>query len=69
MTARTTIKDDDDLLWGAEAIGKVIKRKPGRTYYLLEGGHLNGAAKKIGGVWVARRSKLRAWPFGDEQGA
>jgi len=61
----TKDRDADDLVWGGEAIAKEIKHETRPTYYLLEKGHLKGAAKKVGGQWVGRRSKLRAWPFED----
>ena len=47
-----------DLAWGCVEISKVIQRKPRQTFYILEKG-LIPAAKKVGGRWVAERSKLR----------
>ncbi len=45
-----------DLVWGADAIAKVIKRNPRQVFNLLENGDL--PAKKIGGRWVASRARL-----------
>jgi hypothetical protein len=50
--------DDLDLVWGAEAIGKVIKASPRKTFHLLERGLI--PATKIGAQWVSSRSGLRA---------
>jgi hypothetical protein len=46
-----------DIVWGAEAIAKIIKREPRATYYLLERGHIP-TAKKVGGNWVASRRAI-----------
>ena len=48
-----------NLVWGAEEIGKVIGRTPRVTFHLLTTGSL--PAKKVGGRWVAERSKLVAF--------
>ncbi|MBX4873259.1 DNA-binding protein [Rhizobium bangladeshense] len=48
-----------DLIWGGEEIAKVIGRTPRITFSLLEKGEL--PAKKVGGRWVAERSKLIAF--------
>ncbi|PSJ55780.1 hypothetical protein [Pseudaminobacter soli (ex Li et al. 2025)] len=45
-----------DLVWGAEAIAKVIARTPTQTHYLLRTGKL--PAKQVGERWVASRRKL-----------
>lgn len=45
-----------DLVWGAEAIAKVIGQTVRATFRLLDGGHL--PARKVGGRWVASRSEL-----------
>ncbi|MDX1222396.1 DNA-binding protein [Sinorhizobium medicae] len=45
-----------DLIWGAEAIAKLIGRSARVTFYMLEKGEL--PAKKVGGRWVAERGKL-----------
>jgi hypothetical protein len=47
---------DNDLVWGGEAIARVIRRKPAATFHMLEGGQL--PARKVGGRWVASRSRL-----------
>lgn len=48
-----------DLVWGGEEIAKIISRTPRITFSLLEKGEL--PAKKVGGRWVAERSKLIAF--------
>jgi hypothetical protein len=48
-----------DLIWGGEEIAKVIGRTPRVAFALLEKGVL--PAKKVGGRWVAERSKLIAF--------
>ena len=46
-----------DLLWGAEAIGRVINRTPRQTFHLLEN-NLLPFAKKVGGKWACSRRAL-----------
>lgn len=56
------MKDGDeslDLVWGAEAIGRVISRTPRQVFAMLETGQL--PAKKVGGRWVADRKQLAAF--------
>lgn len=48
-----------DLVWGGEKIAHVIGRTTRVTFSLLEKGEL--PAKKVGGRWVAERSKLIAF--------
>jgi hypothetical protein len=45
-----------DLIWGADAIAKLIGRSQRATFHMLDSGEL--PAKKVGGRWVAERSKL-----------
>jgi hypothetical protein len=45
-----------DLIWGAAAIGRVIRKDRSAVYHMLEAGLL--PAKKHGGQWVARRADL-----------
>ncbi len=52
-------KEQIDLIWGGEEIAKIIMRTPRITFSLLEKGEL--PAKKVGGRWVAERSKLIAF--------
>ena len=47
-----------ELVWGAEAIGRVIGKTERATFHLLERGLL--PAKKIGKSWVSSRRKLLA---------
>jgi len=51
-----TVEAELDLIWGAAAIGKVIRKGRSATYHLLEQGRL--PAKKVGEQWVSRRSEL-----------
>ena len=54
----TTVPQESDFVWGAEAIAKVIGRDTRTTFYLLQSGALKDAARKIGGRWGASRRKL-----------
>jgi len=45
-----------ELIWGADAIAKLIGRSTRATFYMLDNGEL--PAKKVGGRWVAERGKL-----------
>lgn len=56
-TAYNAVDGDLDLVWGAEAIAKELKRNKRVTYYLLESGAI--PAKKAGKQWVISRRKLR----------
>ncbi len=49
--------DDDQPIWGAEAIGKVINRPASATWHLLNQGAL--PATKVGGRWCSTRRLLR----------
>lgn len=55
----TAIENEMELVWGAEAIAKLIGRSPRATFHMLDNGEL--PAKKVGGRWVAERSKLIAF--------
>ncbi|NTF80876.1 DNA-binding protein [Rhizobium rhizogenes] len=48
-----------DLLWEVAEIAKLIGRTERQTFHLLSSGQL--PAKKVGGRWVAERSKLIAF--------
>ena len=48
---------DDEVVWGAEDIGRVINRSKRQTVHLLENGRL--PAKKVGRLWAANRGRLR----------
>ena len=48
---------DDDVVWGAKAIGEVINQPPRKTSYLLEKGVL--PAGKINNRWVSSKKRLR----------
>lgn len=45
-----------DLVWEVAAISKLIGRNERQTFHLLNTGAL--PAKKVGGRWVAERSRL-----------
>jgi hypothetical protein len=47
----------NDIVWGADGIGKVINRNERQTFHLIDTRQL--PAKKIGGRWCASRSGLR----------
>jgi hypothetical protein len=56
--------EDDEPVWGAENIAKVIGRTTRQTFGLLEAGAL--PAKKIGNRWVGGRRKLRERVLGED---
>jgi hypothetical protein len=56
----------DDMLPGAKAISRYIKEDERRTYRLLEAGLIPGF--KVGGLWRARKSTLKAHYAKLEQG-
>jgi hypothetical protein len=64
-----TTSDDDRPIWGAAAIGAVIRKSERAAFHLLESGALRGA-RKVNGQWTARPSVLlRAWEStGEAQG-
>ena len=45
-----------DLIWGMNAIAKVIGRTPRQTYSMLVAGQL--PARRVGQRWVAKREAL-----------
>lgn len=48
-----------ELVWEVEEIAKLIGRTPRQTFHILQSGQL--PAKKVGGRWVAERSRLIAF--------
>ncbi len=60
----TTVQSEIVLIWGAKAIGAEIGVDDRRAFYLLERGEI--PAKKVGGKWVAERSKLRNFFLRDD---
>ncbi|MDI7921754.1 hypothetical protein [Ferirhizobium litorale] len=46
-----------DLVWGVEAISKLIGRTYRQTYYMIQSGHLP-MVKQVGERYVANRQKL-----------
>jgi hypothetical protein len=53
----------EDVLIGAQAIADELGVDLRRLYHMLEKGSL--PARKAGGIWVASRSKLRAFFAGE----
>jgi hypothetical protein len=62
--ARNAPPADSLIVWGAEAIGRVIGRNPRQTHYLLEKGAL--PARKVRGLWCANVEKLIAHCSADD---
>lgn len=54
-----------DLVWGLDAISKVIGRTVRQTHYMLSTGKL--PAKQVGERWVASRQKLIAFFMEDAE--
>jgi len=54
---------DNEILWGAAAIGREINRSPRQAHHLLTTGAIE-AARKVNGLWCAPRGPLRAQFFG-----
>lgn len=63
MTLNAERNGNIDLVWGATEIAKIIGRSARATFHMLEKGEL--PAKKVGGRWVAERSKLIAFFMDD----
>lgn len=63
MTLKAELKENIDLIWGSDRIGEVIGRTARQVNHLLSIGAL--PAKKVGGTWVAERSRLIAYLIGD----
>ena len=55
----TAYDDPDRPIWGAAAIGREINLDARQAYYILEAGHLDGVADKVGGRWVSTPRRLR----------
>lgn len=54
-------KDENlDLIWGVEAIGKLIGRSYQQTYHMIQSGHLP-MVRQVGERYVASRRKLIAF--------
>lgn len=45
-----------DLVWGVDAIAKMIGRTPRQTFHMCQSGLL--PAKKVGGRWVTKREAV-----------
>lgn len=61
MTSNNT--NSMELIWEVSEIGKLIGRNERQTFHLLNTGQI--PAKKVGGRWVAERSKLIAFFMND----
>lgn len=48
-----------DLIWGINAIARMIGRTDRQAFHMVNTGQI--PAKKVGGRWVAERSKLIAF--------
>jgi hypothetical protein len=53
-----TIKDNDELVWGADAISRIINRTERQTFHLLKTGAIK-SVKKVGGRYAGYPSALR----------
>lgn len=49
-----------DLVWGVEAIAKLIGRTPQQVYHMIRSGHLP-VVKQVGERYVASHAKLVAF--------
>ena len=58
-----TENTDEEVVWGAAEIARIIKRDNRATYHLLSKGEL--PVRKIGGRYVASRQKLLAFLAGE----
>ncbi|MBX8814197.1 DNA-binding protein [Pseudochrobactrum asaccharolyticum] len=52
-----------ELIWGINAIARLIGRTDRQAFHMVSTGQL--PAKKVGGRWVAERSKLIAFFMND----
>ena len=55
--ARSANSPVEDFLWGAEEIGRVIRRSKRQTHHMLDRGLIK-SARKVGGLWCANRAAL-----------
>jgi len=61
---------NDDIIWGARAIGEVVNLSPAATYHVLEQGLKDKRrdklpARRINGRWCASRRRLLAFLIGE----
>jgi hypothetical protein len=56
MQSEIEDKNPDDILWGAEEIGREVDLDTRAAFYALERGYL--PASKIGRKWVTTRGRL-----------
>jgi hypothetical protein len=54
-----TAKDDFEVIWGAQRIGRVLGVTPRQAFYMLEHRKIKGAVK-IGERWCITAKTLRA---------
>jgi hypothetical protein len=57
LTNANLPEPDLDLIWGADAIARVLNLNTKQAFYALESGKL--PARKVGKRWVAERGRLR----------
>lgn len=57
MTNQSERNENMDLIWGVDAIGKLIGRTARQTYHMINSGHLP-MVKQVGERYVASRAKL-----------
>lgn len=60
----TTNAGEVDLIWEVKEIAKLIRRTERQTFHMLNKGEL--PARKVGGRWVAERSRLISFLMGDK---
>jgi hypothetical protein len=58
LNTNDTADDLDEPIWGAQAIGEVIKRNRRTTFYLLQTGKID--ATKVGALYVSTPRRLLA---------
>jgi hypothetical protein len=49
--------DEPPVVWGCDAIGRIINRSRRQTFHLLANGKIK-CAKRVGNRWVAGRAAL-----------
>ena len=59
MSDTTTSPQREKPIWGCQNIAAYIGKSEQATRHLIRTGALNGAVKKVGGVFVGAPAKLR----------
>jgi len=61
---------ENDIIWGATEIGRIINRTPSQVYHLLNIGALGDAARKLSHkIIIGSRRKLEQLASGPDQAA